>query len=253
MFANIQQLTRYKRSAIETDYGYQSCDIILLSECLTNVDTCRQNFQIKGYKMMSVTGNRKQSGSNGQVGYWRTKSGSSGLLTFIGHNANQYTHNYNEEYNDQRGNSIPKDMVEITMYEYKDHVSGKNIFLIQIYNHPDHSENKNMDNLITAFRKFREAHLRSLSKPLLLFGDFNIDFNIKKNRERWDNYFGREFGLVPTIVNTCTRPRPSEMTDPKKQRQLDWVFSNNPAESQETRKYSTWFSDHLPLYTAIKF
>ena len=253
MFANIQQLTRYKRSAIETDYGYQSCDIILLSECHTNVETCRQNFQIKGYRMMSVTGNRKPAGSNGQVGYWRTESGSSGLLTFIDHNADRYTHNYNEEYNDQRGNSTTKDMVEITMYEYKDHASGKTIYLIQIYNHPDSSENKNMDNLITAFRKFRDAHQRSLSMPLLLFGDFNIDFNITKNRERWDNYFGHEFGLVPTIKNTCTRPRPSEMTDPKKQRQLDWVFSNNPPESQETRKYSTWFSDHLPLYTAINF
>ena len=267
MFANIQKLTKNKRDSIKADFGYMSCDIILLSECGTQKDECVKNFQIEGYQIINATGNRKILSKNGQVCYWRTDSSANGIIDFVAHNANPITHNYNEGYNyqqltsrldDNRNAEIPsvvheKTLVEISMHCYTQTATQRKIHLIQIYNHPEGSEDKRMDNLIKEFEKFSIRNLNNKNPhyPMIMFGDFNIDFNTKKYRDRWDDYFGANFGLVPTLTNTCTRPIVKEMNDPTKQRQLDWVFTTKSLDDQETLPYSTWFSDHLPLYTAV--
>lgn len=259
MFANIRSLNKNKCLSIEADYGYMSCDIIMLSECHTKVPECHNSYKIPGYKMICATGNSRPLTSYGQVCYWRESSRNKGNLTLIAHNADQRTLQYNDEYNKHihdRNNPFEKEMVEICMFKYTDIKTQRETYLVQIYNHPDsdstNPENdRTLNNLISALKDFFTKNLRTLFIPIVMFGDFNVDFNDMKKREYWDKNFAENYVLKPTLENTCTRPRPLEKDDLTKQRQLDWVFTNKDNTDISTAPYSTYFSDHLPLYTSF--
>ena len=256
MFANIRKLTKNKCLSIQADCGFMSCDIILLSECYTKVPDCHHLYKIDGYKMLSATGDSRPLSSNGQVCYVNQSSKEQGILEFIAHNADSKSHHYNNEFNryiHSDDNPYKKDMVEISMFKYTNYSTKNEIHIIQIYNHPDHeSENPENDmrmkNLIGSLKIFLDNHPRVNTIPMLIFGDFNIDFNNTRKRDYWNRIFADDYGLKPTLINTCTRPRPFETVE----RQLDWVFTNKLQKDVKTLPYSTYFSDHIPLYTAIE-
>lgn len=285
MYANIQGLSGYKIDSIQADYGYMSCDIIMLSECHMNINYISQ-IQLAGYTIINATGNPATNSSYGQVCYWREGRSDEALLSFVGHNADPITNNYNNEYNDyierqnnstlgrylhfenhvidfitgssgenkyrQPRNLPSKQMVEISLFQYDRIDTQQKVFLIQIYNHPDSTEAKSLSNLLEELISFLEIHSRTISgHKIMLFGDLNVDFNDEENRRRWDIFIGNDYSLLPTLTKTCTRPRTKEINNPLKQRQLDWVFTNKKIDEQKTIPYCTWFSDHLPLYTKI--
>ena len=254
MFANIQHLTTKKRDLIQADNGYMACDIILLSECHMNLSRINQ-FKIDGYKLIKATGNKKEKSSNGQLCYWRESELQNGVIKFMAHNADQETDNYDEEYNknlNKKINPFHKEMVEISMYEYTQIKNQKKILLIQVYVHPDNSDSKKLDYFISSFNKFATKHLNNVNDQtsIMIFGDFNIDFNNTDIMIKWQNNVGNNFNLKPLLNDICTRPKPLDIIN--KCRQLDWVFSNIH-KGVKTMPYCSWYSDHLPLYTKIKY
>ena len=67
IFLNIQHLNLNKVEAIKADFGFQSCDLIFLSECHLNQHARMFNQMEPEYKVKSVTRSRRENGSHGQV------------------------------------------------------------------------------------------------------------------------------------------------------------------------------------------
>ena len=236
-----------------------ACDIIMLCEChlkltLENV----KKLEMDGYNLMIATGDDYPLTSHGQVCYFRQKANEKGSFRFIAHNADPHTNKYNAGYNQQRHKGKKKeekDQVEICMFKFestkKVSIRGNRIFMISISNHPASSESQTLKNFVNAFNDFAKKHLHSIKDDtLMLFGDFNIDFNLPENKSWMNDYFRRNFGLKPTACEIESRPDPCKKH--KSKRQIDWVFTNGNLKNIETIPYTTYFSDHNPLYTRIK-
>ena len=73
---------------------------------------------------------------------------------------------------------------------------------MHVYNHP----NKSVRNFKETFNEFMNKHkTRMYGKALIIFGDFNIDFNVEPGLTIMRNFFGNHYGLEPTLRNTNTR------------------------------------------------
>ena len=230
MFANIENYGKNKDKCIQSDFGFMSCDIIMLCECHFKLNRLA-TVQIEGYNVIKATGRKYTSGSYGQFCYFKT-SHNNGRLNFVGHNGDPITDEFSNE------------ECELCMFVYqKPH--SKPLYLINVYNHQSTSETKKIENFKNAFMKFIQTYIHFMSGThLMLFGDFNIDFNGDKCQELVDD-LELNYGLIPTLTNTSTRFRSS------KKIQLDYVFTNMPQKDQDTKLYTSWFTDHSPLYTAI--
>ncbi len=101
------------------------------------------------------------------------------------------------------------------------------------------------NNFKNAIDDFIDGHLYYLKDMhIMLFGDINIDFNSLGGQSIL-KHLKDKYGLVPTLTNVSTRFRSGN------KKQLDYVFTNMPEQNQETKLYTSWFTDHSPLYTAI--
>ena len=98
----------------------------------------------------------------------------------------------------------------------------------------------------TEFAQFIAKHLHvvngKFSNKLIVFGDFNIDFN-KKTK---DMHIMNNYGLEATFSNTCTFFANGCNT------QIDWCFTNIPKKSRKTIVYESYFSDHKPIWCCLR-
>ena len=134
--------------------------------------------------------------------------------------------------------------VELSMFHYRKNDSSSDIVMVHVYNHP--SRHQTIKNFESEFDTFMERHSAWVEKDLVLFGDFNIDFNLDDEEiQRLKRKLEKQFRIKPTLSGTPTRP--------KSGRQIDWVFSSDRGMTCETSLYSTWFSDHQPLVSEINF
>ena len=151
----------------------------------------------------------------------------------VAHNADPIDLSYSDE------------SVELSMFHYRHYESNAEVVLVHVYNHP--SKHRTIKNFEAKFDNFMEQHRDLIGKNLIVFGDFNIDFNLSDNEiQRLKRKLELKFRIRPTLDRTPTRPKSGN--------QLDWVFSSMSENlTSETSLYTTWFSDHSPLYTDINF
>ena len=160
-------------------------------------------------------------------------SESGGSIELIAHNADSNDLSYSDE------------KVELSMYHYRKNKMISDIILVQVYNHPD--KQRTIQNFATEFESFMRRHCDWIGRDLIVFGDFNIDFNLQDiGVQELKSQLKLSYNVEPTIYNTPTRP--------KSGRQIDWVFSSKTRNLIcNSSLYTTWFSDHQPLLTEINF
>ncbi len=230
MFVNIENYGREKVECVQSDIGFMSCDIIMLCECHFNLERLRF-VQLDGYRIVKATGRRHANGSYGQICYFKD-SHENGILDFVGHNGDASTDLFSDE------------KCELSMFFYR-MLDAKPLYLISAYNHQAESEKQKINNFKNAIDDFIESHFYYLKDMhIMMFGDFNIDFNSQSGQSIL-KHLKDKYGLVPTLTNVSTRFRSGN------KKQLDYVFTNMPEQNQETKLYTSWFTDHSPLYTAI--
>jgi endonuclease/exonuclease/phosphatase (EEP) superfamily protein YafD len=130
------------------------------------------------------------------------------------------------------------------MFKYRRNNSSHELFLIHVYNHPSKSANQNFED---DFVTFMELNNQWVEQDLIVFGDFNIDFNsINRSTVELKQLLEEKFNLWPELENIQTRH--------KSGKQIDWIFATKSNEiKSNSSTYTTWFSDHNPLYTEFKF
>ena len=253
MFLNIRHLTLNKLKAMNYDYGFMNSDIILLSECHTRLDI-NGNLSLfyklnENYELIKITGTKYVHGSShGQVCYAHKRLSLFGKLEFLAHNCNSINHS--DEYNSDK-------ITEICLYtfKFKELYNRQDLYIFQYYVHPQKNlfcQSKDLVIETERFLKNNNINLNELidkNYQIIFIGDFNLDFNENDSLKKfYNNYFFNKYFLKQAILNICTFPRPYDKSMP--QRQLDWVLTNSLAK-QKTYEYTTWFSDHKPLYTSI--
>ena len=126
--------------------------------------------------------------SNGQVCYVR-KNEHKSRMRCLAHNANAFN-----EY----CTSDQKKITELSLFEYK--FSGdKVVYILSVYKHPECSNDKCLWDMSHFLKKHLTEDLYTNEKRnLLILGDFNIDFNLDKNKKVSDML---EIKMKPLFTN----------------------------------------------------
>ena len=230
MFHNIRAFNQNKQINVMKDYGFMKADIIMLVETHTNLNYVR-HVNLDGYQTRLITGTRQKCQSNGQICFAKH---------YIADNFMNVAHNSNDQFE-----SLNK-LIEISLFRYN--TVHKVIYICLVYKHPTMSFGE-FYNEFSIFLKENlnfNMHDNLCDNPhLFVLGDFNIDFNLKKN---FLNKITFELGLYPIFKETPT-------TDLNKN-QIDWCFTNVSTEDFsfkfDSGAYESWFSDHKPIWLKIE-
>ena len=236
MFQNIQHFGKENRRVVANDFGYEQADIIFLVEC-HNLSSHRGEIE-KVFKnthdLIHFTAGTDNFTSNGQVCYVR-KNVHKNRMRFLAHNANDFN-----EYGGRDQNKI----TELSLFEYKFN-SEKVVYILSVYKHPMCSNEKCLSDINRFLLKNLTDDLYTNERRnLFILGDFNIDFNLDKNK-KWLDYLGNNIKMKPLFTNDITFKNLS---------QLDWAFVNKDFKHKISSSiYDTWFSDHSAIWTQIDF
>jgi len=226
MFQNVNNIGDYfdKLFSIQNNIGYRHADIIFLVECHTNIKNInylkiKDDYTLLPGKLLMSHGSNINS-SHGQICFVRKSLEE--RVKFEGRNKQVFKSN---------------DVAELDLYSFS-YGDEKTLYLLSAYFHPDLTERGKADALENFLN--RQFSYKFDKQEIILFGDFNTDFNKKETK------LGKaidKMGFKPTISNTKTH---------LKGNQLDWVFTNQASITTITTAFPTWFSDHSALHTKIK-
>lgn len=204
--------------------------------------------RLDGYDLVHWSGSSRLNAANGQLCFVKrqqTHENNLHLNTFklLAHNAcDQQARLYN-------GNNV----VELSLYSIE--INSKLVYMCLIYKHPTVSKSEFHKQLCTFLAdNLNNGQLpltQNMCKNLILFGDFNIDYNIQ-------TYYSLERNLPlvqPCILDTSTYVKKTSLTDGSAlltTSQLDWCFASNSNDNIDAIVYETWFSDHQPLWITYK-
>ncbi|RNA23679.1 hypothetical protein BpHYR1_001349 [Brachionus plicatilis] len=88
-----------------------------------------------------------------------------------------------------------------------------------------------------------DRRTRQTTDSLVIFGEFNIDFN-KENNSKYLDTLRVNLNMTPVFSKCLTF---------KDLSQLDWCLTSksNTFGQFKSQPYSTWFSDHQAIFTEI--
>ena len=256
MFNNIRSTGFYKLRRIATDHGFLKSDLILLSECHVhfNKDTKdqAQQYTIENYQLKYISGSKKSNNSHGQICY--TSDNIKDSVAFIQDNTTRSKYNLIENSYEANITSI----LEMSIFTLNK--KNKQIYICNVYIHPNNSElNKPMKifriihNLLKDYKCWKDKN--NTRFPLIIIGDFNIDFSkYLDDIKRINDEFHLELLEFLRDEPTLHTLKQNKLIPSK----LDWCFISDSLavlfeDKIQIEVYESWSSDHRPLCLIMKF
>lgn len=140
----------------------------------------------------------------------------------------------------------------MSCFEYKileEGNSQKELKIINLYKHNDFGKEECLNELKNFIIQTNNHQANNNGhSPILVIGDFNIDFNKETNRmEKMKS----DLHLEPLLDNVISFRRNKETCS-----QLDWAFCNGDFSSfasvENIQIYETWYSDHNAILIELK-
>ena len=269
MFTNICTYNLKKRKAIQSDFGFNKCDLIMLCETHGTYENITQrdannniinNYFIRSqsnldfYKTLFHTGTLHSASSNGQLCFVRPEKERRFEWKQTNSNREKNGLIQLDSINQHVDKEKLRKMWEYNLFSYEFQCSlYRKLLILCIYKHPELS-NSNFMSQFHSFLRFNIAltRLNFNDKPIVILGDFNIDFNKEEAylRELEDN-----FNLLPLFKNKRTFERLS-INNELNSGQIDWCFSNCLSNEQfncSSLVYQSWYTDHYPIFLDLVY
>jgi len=252
MFLNVCNIGKNfeKLNVIINDFGFRNADLILLVECHTVLDNFMYitRFNQNSNISFELVPNRLTYGnwvnsSHGQIGLVR-KGLTNGNITFIGNNTKLNCSKCRDRHPFNGYCNSTNDRLEISLYRFeKQH---KLIYIVSIYLHPLKTNNEAFRYFTTEFMSFINSHFgttRPIIEQMFIIGDFNFDFT--KNEAHPIYQSMNDLGFRSSFRAKTYRNFANKSCS-----QLDWIFTN--IENYKSSVYTSWFTDHAPIFTTIE-
>jgi hypothetical protein len=258
MFTNIRYFNYNKRLAIESDYGFMKCDMILLCETHsfisidpeTNESAMPSTNTLRNYETIFKTGTQIDTkSSHGQMCFVKRDPITKGLAKAIRAPTQNMTNSLllNESTGIIQHRQRLNEMWEYNVYNYQVNSGSRHqIKIMCIYRHPK----MYLADFRQEFKSFlsNEMHLDTSNDDVVIIGDFNIDFNKELKFRESLNY---EFGLHALFDKETTHEFAHNSHGFS---QLDWCFTNLSPNHWNIKGlvYESWFTDHFPIVLEIE-
>jgi hypothetical protein len=269
MFSNICTYNIKKRRAMQADFGFNKCDVIMLCEThgtyeiMTQTDTnnnfitnyfIRSQSNIDFYKTLYYTGTMHSASSNGQLCFIREEKERRFKWTHTNSSREKNGLIQLDSFNARVDIDKLRKMWEYNLFSYEFLCpSYRKLLVMCVYKHPELSAS----NFMSQFQSFLHLtlalnRLNSLDKPILIFGDFNIDFN---REEAYVKELEDNFNLLPMFRNKKTFERLTR-DNQCNSGQIDWCFTNCLSNHQfklSSSVYQSWYTDHFPIFLDLVY
>jgi endonuclease/exonuclease/phosphatase family metal-dependent hydrolase len=145
-------------------------------------------------------------------------------------------------------------MWEYNVYEYR--LNGKDrIKIMCLYKHPKMNIRADFVPQFKTVLRDKFYLDTCIADPLIIVGDFNIDFN-NKDYEYIRQSFQDELGLRPLFENKMTFEYVNKSGSNYVHgfSQLDWCFTNLSQNHWNIHGlvYESWYTDHLPIMLEVE-
>ena len=257
---NISTYNHSKRLAMQSDWGFKNCDLILLCETHSHYGQFSKKHELKmitenylsNYETIFCTGSLDFQASNGQMCFLKQQD----MNTVIGSCHLMYT-------NAERRTGIIRhpDLTKmweynVYLYKFNEYNDEDSIKLMCLYRHPKCNKAQFLVELYAFLNNILWVNNRAT--PIVIMGDFNIDFNKDENQNILDR-LQKDYSLVPLLKKAHTHGyvKKKESTDEYEVRysQPDWCFTNCSTFNKwklNAFLYETWFTDHSPIILEIE-
>ncbi|MFN7491091.1 MAG: DUF6570 domain-containing protein [Chryseotalea sp.] len=253
MFHNIGNGLKYNTPFIQNDFGFQSCDFIMLIECHIQVkinedmNLTRRDYPLDGYTLLRVTGGTGTNCSHGSCMYVKNDRAKRLNAQFVADNSK-----------DQNG-IYSKESVELSLFSFDHPVTKERVYILFVYNHPSSSVSdlykeltKFINDNLTPTAEEDEENVYMIEEKLVIVGDFNFNVIEKENRRRLKNMM-RVLNLelaIEKMFDLCSTNRHTL---------IDWCMTNIHDKNNYTNNqlrvksmfYESVFSDHKPIWFSI--
>ena len=218
MFANICTYNLKKRRAMQSDFGFNKCDIILLCEThgtyekMSHLDAnnkvinnyiIRSQSKLDNYQTLYSTGSLHSASSNGQLCFIREEKERRSEWTHTNSSKEKNGLIQLDSFNARVDMDKLRKMWEYNLFSYEFLCpSYLKLLVMCVYKHPQLNPGIFMSQFYSFLHlKLGLTRLNTKQKPIVIFGDFNIDFNTDSAllKELED-----KFNLFPMFKNKRT-------------------------------------------------